>query len=152
MKRTWIIIAVIALLVVVGWFLYRSNATRRAAEEATSEAERAALSEDLDNVIWASGKLEPITWAALGPVNSGIVSAIHVAEGDWVAAVAMFSGTFTEDADFFGTPLSHTGEPIAWVLGAVNRYDAEGKVVEQWVEGDATPLLQGLGLMPAFGE
>ena len=70
-----------------------------------------------------------------------------VAEGDWVAAVAMFSGTFTEDADFFGTPLSHTGESISWMLGVVNRYDADGNIVEQWIEGDATPLLQGLGLI-----
>ena len=75
-----------------------------------------------------------------------------VAEGDWVAAVAEIQGTFTQDVDFFGTPLTHTDQPIAWLLGFVARYNADGQIVETWSEGDATPMLQGLGIIPAFGE
>ena len=77
---------------------------------------------------------------------------IVVSEGDWVAAVLVISGMFTEDVDFFGTPLTATGEQITWVFGFFDRYDADGKVVEQWIEGNPMPLLGGLGLMPAFGE
>ena len=76
---------------------------------------------------------------------------IVVSEGDWVAVLVKLSGTFTADGDFFGTPLTHTDQQIEWMFGGIDRYNADGKVVEQWIEGDASPLLQGLGLMPAFG-
>ncbi len=37
-----------------------------------------------ENVIWASGKLLPVRWAALSPAVAGTVKTIHVAEGDRV--------------------------------------------------------------------
>ena len=39
-----------------------------------------------ENVVWASGKLLPVQWAALSPVAVGTVKAIHVAEGEQVEA------------------------------------------------------------------
>ena len=83
--------------------------------------------------------------AAIEPLD------IVVAEGDWVAAIVKLSGTFSADADFFGTPLTHTDQQIEWMFGGIDHYNADGKVVEQWIEGDPSPLLQGLGLMPPMG-
>lgn len=79
-------------------------------------------------------------------------AAIVVAEGDWVAALVTLSGTFTADADFMGTSLSPTGEPVIWQLGFVDRFDADGVIIEEWVEGDISPMLIGLGFMPPMGE
>ncbi|MCA9894210.1 MAG: ester cyclase [Anaerolineae bacterium] len=77
---------------------------------------------------------------------------VVVAEGDWVAFLGQISGTFTEDVDFMGTNLSATGESIGWQVGIIDRYDADGLIVEEWSEGDVSPLLVGLGLMPPMGE
>jgi predicted ester cyclase len=73
---------------------------------------------------------------------------VTVAEGDWVAALMTFQGTFTEAFDFFGTPLSPTNEEIVFQIGVVVRYNAEDKIVEEWMEGDYSPLITGLGIMP----
>jgi predicted ester cyclase len=72
---------------------------------------------------------------------------VVVAEGDWVAALGTIRGTFTVDVDFFGTPLTHTDQEIVWQLGVIDRYTAEGQIVEEWVELDVTPLLVGFGLI-----
>lgn len=77
---------------------------------------------------------------------------VSVAEGDWAAALVVFSGTFTEDVDFFGAPLTATGETITWQFAVVDRFNADGKIVEEWIEGDSSPLLIGLGLIPPMGE
>lgn len=76
---------------------------------------------------------------------------VTVAEGDWAATLLTLSGTFSEDIEFFGMPLTATGETITWQFGAINRFDADGKIVEEWIEGDATPLLVGLGIIPPMG-
>jgi predicted ester cyclase len=72
---------------------------------------------------------------------------IVVAEGDWVAALVTVRGTFTADTNFFGTPLAPTDQEIVWQLGMVDRFNADGKIIEEWVETDTTPLFVGLGLM-----
>lgn len=77
---------------------------------------------------------------------------VVVAEGDWVAVLVQISGTYTEDVDFFGATLTATDESIVWQLGLVNRFDADGMIIEEFVETDATPLLIGLGMMPPMGE
>lgn len=77
---------------------------------------------------------------------------VTVAEGDWVATLVTLSGTFSENIEFFGKPLTATGKTITWQFGAIDRFDADGKIVEEWIEGDATPLLSGLGIMPPMGQ
>lgn len=77
---------------------------------------------------------------------------VSLAEGDWAAALIRVSGTFTESIDFFGMPLTATGETITWQFAAFDRFDADGLIVEEWVEGDASPLLMGLGIIPSMGE
>ena len=77
---------------------------------------------------------------------------VTVAEGDWAATLITLSGTFSEDIEFFGMPLTATDETITWQFGAINRFDADGTIVEEWIEGDPTPLLVGLGIIPPMGQ
>ena len=76
-----------------------------------------------------------------------IETPVVVAEGDWVASLVHISGTFTDDTNFFGTPLSATGEALYWQLGMIQRYDADGQIVEIWNETNLLSLFVGLGLM-----
>jgi multidrug efflux pump subunit AcrA (membrane-fusion protein) len=78
------IILLINLLVLTGC----SGATAKSAETAKGEAVQSASQE---NVIWASGKLLPARWAGLSPAASGALRALHVAEGDQVAAGAVLA-------------------------------------------------------------
>lgn len=77
---------------------------------------------------------------------------VTVAEGDWAATLVTISGTFTEDVDFFGMPLSATGETITWQFGVIDRFAADGKIVEEWIEGSSLPVLTGLGIVPPMGQ
>ena len=84
MRRILWIIGVIAVLAAAGWGYQRYHA-QQAAEQAAAEAQNPET-DDLENVIWASGKLEPVQWAGLSPAVSGIVSQIYGEEGAWVEA------------------------------------------------------------------
>lgn len=81
---TWVL--VIAVLAAVGWWGYTYYLEQQAATLEAEAAAAAALEQTPEQVIWASGKLTPVTWASLGPATSGTVTAVHVASGDWVAA------------------------------------------------------------------
>lgn len=87
MKRTGIIIGLVLVLVigVGGWWVYTNVFAPAETTDAGAEDADEAVDE-LENVIWASGRLEPVTWAALSPATTGLVSRIEVAEGDWVEA------------------------------------------------------------------
>lgn len=80
---TWLLI--IGVLGAAGWWGYT---TYLAQQQQAQEAEAAAAAEqadELEQIIWASGKLAPITWAGLSPATGGVVAAIHVESGAWVA-------------------------------------------------------------------
>ncbi|MBW7881404.1 MAG: efflux RND transporter periplasmic adaptor subunit [Caldilineaceae bacterium] len=84
--RRWILwIFVLAVIGIGGWFGYNyyQEQQARAAEE---EAARAEPTPDLERVIWASGRLQPVTWAGLAPSASGTVARINVKVGDRVTA------------------------------------------------------------------
>ncbi len=86
MRRIILTLLIIGALGAAGWWGYT---TYQAQQTATLEAEAAAAAaqtEELEQVIWASGKLTPLAWANLGPATPGTVAAIHVADGDEVAA------------------------------------------------------------------
>ena len=80
MKRTWIIIAVVAVVLVGGYLAYRAYQTRNAPAPVEEETETQVQ----ENVIWASGKLVPAHWAAVSPMTAGTVKAMHADEGDRV--------------------------------------------------------------------
>lgn len=88
-KRTIIIVAVVVLAVLAGWFGYNRFVAAPAREAAaTPEVAQAAESQ---NVIWASGKLVPEQWAGLSPATAGVIRAFHVREGDRVEAGAVLA-------------------------------------------------------------
>jgi HlyD family secretion protein len=84
MRRLLIIISIIAVLGVAAWG-YQQYQAQQTAQEMAQEAAAGEV-DDLANVIWASGKLEPVQWAGLSPATTGLVSRIAVNEGDWVEA------------------------------------------------------------------
>lgn len=83
MKRWMVVLLVFA---VVGGIAYWAYSQYQAQQAAQAEAEAAAAQEvgDLEQVIWASGRLQPVTWAGLAPAGGGSVAAIYVQEGERV--------------------------------------------------------------------
>jgi HlyD family secretion protein len=85
-KRLWIVLGIVTALVVIGWWVF-ANQSGGSATVSGPAAEGTVTAPDVpDNVIWASGTLRPVTWAALSPATGGTVQTVHVAEGDMVQA------------------------------------------------------------------
>lgn len=84
---TWMFI--LAVLGAAGWYGYNYYIAQQAAAVEAEDAAAAAQEQELEQVIWASGKLTPVSWANLSPAASGAVAAIHVASGDHVEAGAL---------------------------------------------------------------
>src|SRR5512143_1361514 len=80
MKRVALILAVVVIVVVAGYFGAGALAGRRSAEAPAATP----VPDATEGVIWASGKLVPVQWAGLSAASSGTVKAVHVAEGDRV--------------------------------------------------------------------
>ncbi len=83
MRRILVIGVIVAVVAVAGW-AYMTYGTQPAA--APAEPADAEAADELENIIWASGTLEPVTWVGLSPALTGIVRRVYVAEGDRVAA------------------------------------------------------------------
>ena len=68
-------------------------------------------------------------------------------EGDHAAARNIFSGVFT--AVFTQSPVGlvqPTGRPVRWEAINTFRYDADGRLAEEWVQTDYRSLLVTLGV------
>ncbi|HXF64798.1 MAG TPA: efflux RND transporter periplasmic adaptor subunit [Caldilineaceae bacterium] len=83
MKRAAITALVVIIAVALGWWVYRGYLAGQSGSAAAPESLPEEV-DDLENVIWASGTLEPEVWAGLSPATTGLISRIHVAEGEWV--------------------------------------------------------------------
>lgn len=92
MRRVLVVLLVLALLAGGYWGYVTYVEPAMAAQSGparslTAEAEALAPAvDDLENVIWASGKLVPVRWANLSPMQGGNLRAIAVQEGQWVTA------------------------------------------------------------------
>ena len=114
MRKALLIITVLAVVGVGGWYGYNAYmanqtvATAPPSATQTQEAESAAL----DNVIWASGKLVPVSWAGLSPATGGTVQAIHVSEGEQITAdtvlVDLDNGVLQSQVDVAAAALAET--------------------------------------------
>jgi multidrug efflux pump subunit AcrA (membrane-fusion protein) len=85
MKRT-ITILLLLLLAAAGWWGYQQYQAQQAATVAAEEAKALADASVIEEMIFASGKLEPVLWANLGPQAGGRVTKIYSEEGQWVTA------------------------------------------------------------------
>lgn len=86
MNRWIVTLIVVGLLDAAGWWGWNYYQEQQAAEAAAAAAAEAAASSDLEQVIWASGRLTPVRWAGLSPAGAGAVTQLHVEEGDTAAA------------------------------------------------------------------
>ncbi|MEM7534368.1 MAG: HlyD family efflux transporter periplasmic adaptor subunit [Chloroflexota bacterium] len=84
MRRVLIIIGVIIVVALAGVYGYISYTETQQSAPTAAQDIPIPIEDDLDNVIWASGRLEPVRWAELSTVSGGTVSQIDVTEGQWV--------------------------------------------------------------------
>ena len=114
MRRALLIILVLAVLGVGGWYGYNAYVANQAAAPAPPSASQTqeVQVETLDNVIWASGKLVPVSWAGLSPAVGGTVQAIHVSEGEQIAADTVLAdldnGVLQSQVDVAAAALAET--------------------------------------------
>ena len=71
----------------------------------------------------------------------------QIAEGDKVVTRYTVSGT--HQGEFFG--VGATGERITMSGIMIDRFDEDGKMVEEWPEYDLLGVMQQLGAVPAPG-
>jgi HlyD family secretion protein len=98
-KQNARIVAILALVVAMnlsGCSLQGDQATSQdqPAQQATAQAQ-----ENIENVIWASGKLVPERWAYLGFLASGQLATVNVSEGDTVQAGQVLATFNTADLE-----------------------------------------------------
>ena len=86
MKKTIIIIAIVIAVALAAWWAYNNFVVQPEEPNAADVAAQEAALAELENVIWASGKLMPEKWAGLSPAVNGTLSAVYVAEGDQIEA------------------------------------------------------------------
>ena len=86
MRRILIALLIAGAVGAVGWWGYNYYTNEQAAEQEAEAAAAAAVQQEQEQIIWASGKLTPVSWANVGPAAAGPVAAVHVESGDWVHA------------------------------------------------------------------
>ncbi len=85
-RRILIALLIAGAVGAVGWWGYSYYTNEQAAEQEAEAAAAAAVQQEQEQIIWASGKLTPVSWANVGPAAAGPVAAVHVESGDWVHA------------------------------------------------------------------
>lgn len=71
-------------------------------------------------------------------------------DGDHMAARNKFSGVFTSVFTQSPVgPVQPTGKPVQWEAINTFRYDAHGRLAEEWVQTDYRGMLVKLGVAPA---
>lgn len=68
-----------------------------------------------------------------------------VENGDFVAARTTMSGVFTNTFDTPFGPIAPTGKRAQWELINIFRYDADGRLAEEWVQYDYAGMMRQLG-------
>jgi predicted ester cyclase len=69
-----------------------------------------------------------------------------VENGAFVSARTTMSGTFTHTFDTPFGPIAPTGKRATWELINVFRYDADGRLAEEWVQYDYAGFMRQLGV------
>jgi predicted ester cyclase len=70
-----------------------------------------------------------------------------IVDGNFLAARTTFSGDFTGVFTYSPLgPVEPTGEHLEWELIGIFRYDADGRLAEEWVQTDYRSFLTKLGV------
>lgn len=133
MKRVIIVLGLVAILAAGGWayvtyvdpsILQRQSSAAGESADAETAAE---LEEDLESVIWASGKLLPTAWANLAPQQGGVVQALQVSEGEWVEAGALLvqldNPMATSQAEIAAAAAAEAEAALAQLLAGASEAD-----------------------------
>jgi predicted ester cyclase len=71
-----------------------------------------------------------------------------IADGNFLAARTTFSGDFTGVFTYSPIgPVEPTGQHLRWEVIGLFRYDADGRLAEEWVQTDYRSLLTKLGVI-----
>lgn len=84
MQRAMIVVLIL-IAGAAGWWGYQRYLAPPTTP-ALAPDELVESGDEMENIIWASGKLVPDLWAGVSPATTGIISRIHVVEGEWVEA------------------------------------------------------------------
>jgi predicted ester cyclase len=79
-----------------------------------------------------------------------VTRAMIIGEGEYLAARTIFSGVFT--GVFTMSPVGRLephGKAVEWEVMGIFRYNADGRLAEEWVQTDYRGFLQKLGAPPA---
>lgn len=76
-----------------------------------------------------------------------IAADIIIAQNDWVAAELVFTGTFTNTLNLFGTELAPTNEIVTWTEMDFMRFE-DSLIVETWIISDPMVMFSQLGMFP----
>ena len=80
--------------------------------------------------------------------NLRLVREQIIVDGDFLAARTTFSGDFTGVfTDSPIGPVEPTGQHVEWELIGMFRYDARGRLAEEWVQTDYRSFLTKLGVV-----
>lgn len=74
---------------------------------------------------------------------------IVIAEGDFIASVTLFEGTFANPLPLPTGTLPPSGQPVRFVMQIVHHFNQNGQSVEEWLTFDNLSLLTQLGALPA---
>jgi predicted ester cyclase len=72
---------------------------------------------------------------------------VVVADGDFVAGVILFEGTFSNPLAMPDGALSPTGQRVRFVMQSVHRFNQNGQSVEEWLSWDNLSVLTQLGAL-----
>lgn len=74
---------------------------------------------------------------------------VVIAEGDFIASVTLFEGTFANPLPLPTGTLPPSGQPVRFVMQIVHHFNQNGQSVEEWLTFDNLSLLTQLGALPA---
>jgi predicted ester cyclase len=80
--------------------------------------------------------------------NLRLVREQIIVDGDFLAARTTFSGDFTGVFTYSPVgPVEPTGQQVEWEVIGMFRYDARGRLAEEWVQTDYRSFLTKLGVI-----
>lgn len=77
-----------------------------------------------------------------------VYTEVMIAEGNWLAAHLIYTGTFSEDIAFSAITIPANNEPIRFVINVFVHFDDEGIGLEDFKEYNRLAWLQQLGILP----
>lgn len=72
-----------------------------------------------------------------------------IVQGDYIASRTSMTGVFTHPFSSPNGVIQPTGKPMARDLTNIFRFDAQGRLAEEWVQYDSVAFMRQLGLEPA---